>query len=380
MRIGILTLPLHTNYGGILQAYALQTILEIMGHQVVVFNKKIKYSLSLWRLPLSFTKRIIKKYIIGRKDTRIFAELYQKRDFPIIAQHTQYFINQYINTYKVDSFSTLKEVDFDALVVGSDQVWRFKYFVSMFGEGIENAFLLFAKDWRTRKIAYAASFGVDIWELSKKQTRECKELIKKFDFISVREDSAVDLCKRYLGVDNVEHVLDPTLLLKKEDYIDLVLQENEPVSGGNLFYYLLDKNEQKMSAVEKTAQFLNLNPFTVMPIDNRSRNIEDRVYPTVTKWLRGFMDAKFVVTDSFHGVVFSILFNIPFVVISNETRGSARFLSVLKMFSLENRLINNSDDLNKISSSPINWDFVNNVHEQLKEKSYNLLNSNLIPQ
>lgn len=380
MRIGILTLPLHANYGGILQAYALQTILKKMGHQVVVFNKKIKYSLPLWRLPLSFTKRIIKKYIIGRKDTRIFAELYQKRDFPIIAQHTQYFINQYINTYKVDSFSTLKEVDFDAIVVGSDQVWRFKYFVSMFGEGIENAFLLFAKDWRTRKIAYAASFGVDIWELSKKQTRECKELIKKFDFISVREDSAVDLCKRYLGVDNVEHVLDPTLLLKKEDYIDLVLQENEPVSGGNLFYYLLDKDEQKMSAVEKTAQFLNLNPFTVMPIDNRSRNIEDRVYPTVTKWLRGFMDAKFVVTDSFHGVVFSILFNIPFVVISNETRGSARFLSVLKMFSLENRLINNSDDLNKISSSPINWDFVNNVHEQLKEKSYNLLNSNLIPQ
>lgn len=380
MRIGILTLPLHTNYGGILQAYALQTILEIMGHQVVVFNKKIKYSLPLWILPLLFTKRIIKKYIIGRKDTRIFAELYQKRDFPIIAQHTQYFINQYINTYKVDSFSTLKEVDFDAIVVGSDQVWRFKYFVSMFGEGIENAFLLFAKDWRTRKIAYAASFGVDIWKLSKKQTRECKELIKKFDFISVREDSAVDLCKRYLGVDNVEHVLDPTLLLKKEDYIDLVLQENEPVSGGNLFYYLLDKDEQKMSAVEKTAQFLNLNPFTVMPINNRSRNIENRVYPTVTKWLRGFMDAKFVVTDSFHGVVFSILFNIPFVVISNETRGSARFLSVLKMFSLENRLINNSDDLNKISSSPINWDFVNNVHEQLKEKSYNLLNSNLIPQ
>lgn len=380
MRIGILTLPLHTNYGGILQAYALQTILEKMGHQVVVFNKKIKYSLPLWILPLSFTKRIIKKYIIGRKDTRIFAELYQKRDFPIIAQHTQYFINQYINTYKVDSFSTLKEADFDALVVGSDQVWRFKYFVSMFGEGIENAFLLFAKDWRTRKIAYAASFGVDIWKLSKKQTRECKELIKKFDFISVREDSAVDLCKRYLGVDNVEHVLDPTLLLKKEDYIDLVLQGNEPVSGGNLFYYLLDKDEQKMSAVEKTAQFLNLNPFTVMPIDNRSRNIEDRVYPTVTKWLRGFMDAKFVVTDSFHGVVFSILFNIPFVVISNETRGSARFLSVLKMFSLENRLINNSDDLNKIFSSPINWDFVNNIHEQLKEKSYNLLNSNLIPQ
>lgn len=305
-----------------------------------------------------------------------------KKEYLTISQNTRKFVENYINPISNTIYST-KELktfsnsyDFGAFVVGSDQVWR-----PCYSPCLTNYFFDFLpKEAKCKRIAYAASFGVDTWEFSKKQTRKSKELIKKFDFISVREDSAVDLCKRYLGVDNVEHVLDPTLLLKKEDYIDLVLQENEPVSGGNLFYYLLDKNEQKMSAVKKMAQFLNLNPFTVMPIDNSSRNIEDRVYPSVTKWLRGFMDAKFVVTDSFHGVVFSILFNIPFVVISNETRGSARFLSVLKMFSLENRLINNPDDLNEISLSPINWDFVNNIHAQLKEKSYNLLKSNLIPQ
>lgn len=377
MRIGILTLPLHTNYGGILQVYALQTVLERSGHHVVVFNHKKEHYYPLWRLPLSYVKRIIKKYVLGRNNTRIFVELHQKRDYPTIAQHTQWFVDEYIHTYNVDSFSSLKAVDFDAIVVGSDQVWRPTYFVSMFHAEIENAFLSFAKKWRIRKIVYAASLGVNTWEFSNKQTLKCKELIKKFDFISVREDSAVDLCKRYLDVGNVELVLDPTLLLKKDDYISLVQHEKEPISKGNLFYYLLDKNEQKVIAVETTAKLLNLTPFTVMPIDSNSKNIEDRVYPSVTKWLRGFMDAKFVVTDSFHGVVFSILFNVPFLVISNESRGGARFHSILKLFSLENRLIKNLDDLNKISLSPINWDLVNKLHEQLKEKSCHLLTSNL---
>ena len=144
MKIGILTLPLHTNYGGILQAYALQTVLERMGHEVVIFNHERKYRLPLWRLPLSYTKRIIKKYILGRKDTKIFAEQKLRDDYTKISQHTQKFIDTYLHTYNVETFKKLKSTDFDAIVVGSDQVWRPKYFVSLFVDRIENAFLSFA--------------------------------------------------------------------------------------------------------------------------------------------------------------------------------------------------------------------------------------------
>lgn len=373
MKIGILTQPLHNNYGGLLQCYALLTVLKRLGNEPIILNREYNYM----RYGVIFKLKQLIKNIVRFLLRRRF--VCREKEYLTISQNTRKFVENNINPISNTIYST-KELktfsdsfEFDAIIVGSDQVWR-----PCYSPCLTNYFFDFLpQETKCKRIAYAASFGVDTWEFSKKQTRKCKELIKKFDFISVREDSAIDLCKRYLDVNNVEHVLDPTLLLKKEDYVDLVLQENEPISEGSLFFYLLDKNEQKMSAVEKTAQLLNLKPFMVMPTDNSSKNIEERVYPTVTKWLRGFMDAKFVVTDSFHGVIFSILFNIPFVVISNETRGSARFYSVLKMFSLENRLIKNLDDLNKIYSSPINWDFVNNIHEQLKKKSYHLLISNL---
>ena len=211
MKIGILTLPLHTNYGGILQAYALQTVLERMGHQTVVLNHKRKYSLPAWRLPLSYTKRVIKKFVLGRKDIRIFAEQHQNKEYAIVSQHTQRFIDTYIHTYNVESFKSLKAADFDAIVVGSDQVWRPKYFEPMFGEGIDNAFLSFAHNWKIKRISYAASFGTEDWEYTDEYTRMCSELLGLFDAITVREESGVRLCKDKFGVD-AEHVLDPTML------------------------------------------------------------------------------------------------------------------------------------------------------------------------
>ena len=71
LKIGILTLPLHTNYGGILQAYALQTVLERMGNEVIVLGKKNHAQLPLWKMPLSYSKRILKKYVLGKKNIRV---------------------------------------------------------------------------------------------------------------------------------------------------------------------------------------------------------------------------------------------------------------------------------------------------------------------
>lgn len=348
MKIGILTLPLHTNYGGILQAYALQTVLERMGHQVFVFNHGRKYKLPLWKLPLSYTKRIIKKYILGKKDTRVFAEQYHRKEYAIISQHTQKFIDTYINTYNLESFKNLRLSDFDAIVVGSDQVWRPKYFTYLFNASIENAFLSFARNEKIRRISYAASFGTEDWEYSAEDTELCGELLRQFDVVTMREESAVILCKEKFGVE-ASHVIDPTMLLSKEDYIKLFDVANTLKSSGNLLTYILDGTPEKTDIINKISKEKGLIPFRVnSKAKSPNASVEERIQPSVESWLRGFYDADFVVTDSFHACVFSIIFSKPFVVIGNQDRGMTRFESLLKMFGLENCLISSHQDYTEV--------------------------------
>lgn len=353
MRIGIITLPLHTNYGGILQAYALQTVLERMGHDVCLIEEKRKpLSLPLWKAPLSYGKRILKN-ILGHP-CPIFYERKVNRESPIIRQNTDRFINRYIKRKIVDSFSDLNESDFDAIVVGSDQIWRPKYFPH-----IEHAFLDFAKDWKIRRIVYAASLGTDEWEYNSKQTSECGRLLRIFDAVSVRENSGVDLCKKHFGV-NAQHVLDPTMLLDKEDYIKLFESANTYKSNGNLLCYILDETEDKTALIKNIATGKRLKPFNVKSqSDNINSSVSERIQPPLEQWLRGFYDTDFVVTDSFHACVFSLIFNKPFIAIGNVDRGLSRFNSLLTMFGLEKRMITNVTDA--LISSGIDWNRVNKI-------------------
>ena len=236
MRIGILTLPLHTNYGGILQAYALQTILKRMGHEVVVIDTYKKLHLPLWKWPLSIPKRLICKYLLG-KDIRVLAEYNYNKTLSIINQHTQHFIQTNIHRKIIKDLSEIKPFDFDTIVVGSDQIWRARYFKSMFHTTIKHSFLDFAKEWNLKRIAYAASFGTEEWEFTEEETEQCKNLAALFDAISVREESGVQLCQSKLNVE-ATHVLDPTMLLEPYEYVNLVKKANIPPSKGNLLCYI----------------------------------------------------------------------------------------------------------------------------------------------
>lgn len=247
MRIGILTLPLHTNYGGILQAYALQTVLERMGHEASVITTPNKAELPVWKWPYSYPKRMIRKYILGKNEP-FFFESYYNRVYPIVGQYTLQFINKYIHCFEVGKLLDLKEKDFDAFVVGSDQVWRPMYYPTR----IENAYLDFARDWNVKRMAYAASFGTSDWEYTAGQTRRCRELLRKFDVVSVREESAVELCRKFFGV-NVSHVLDPTMLLDVQDYVDLVKRADIPKSKGTLLCYILDETESTTDLISRLA-------------------------------------------------------------------------------------------------------------------------------
>lgn len=186
MRICILTQPLHTNYGGLLQAYALQAILKQMGHEVWTEDRK-------WKRPLIVNVKQLIARLIKYKGLYYPTD----RQEQYMAQKTIPFIRKYITTTEPISSNTKKELrkyHFDAYLVGSDQVWR-----PIYSYCLSNYFLDFTIGQHVKRIAYAASFGTSKWEFTEGQTTRCAALAKQFDAISVREDSGVVLCKKILG-------------------------------------------------------------------------------------------------------------------------------------------------------------------------------------
>lgn len=346
MKIAVLTLPLHTNYGGILQAYALQTVLKRMGHEVWLIDEgKTKWTIPLWEKPLSYTKRAMKKYFFNKKEVVIFIENELNKTFEITTRYVRPFIKDNIDSIDLKKGKHLLiEKEFDAIVVGSDQIWRPKFY-----SAIEIAFLNFAQKWNIKRISYAASFGTDEIEYTYMQQKKCGELLRLFDAVSVREDSGVELCRKMFGVE-AKHVLDPTMLLNLDDYIKLIENSSVQISKGDLMIYILDEDSRKEDIVACVEEKYRLKSFKCNAKDWGLKDvpIEERIQPSVESFLRGFYDAKFVVTDSFHACVFSIIFRKPFCIIGNRSRGMARFDSLLKMFSLEDRMVASPDDISSL--------------------------------
>lgn len=372
MKIGIITQPLHTNYGGLLQNYALQQVLKKLGHDVITLDQIEQLPVPRLRIIASSIKIFILK-MIGKGEKLKYPFQLDENKRAYISKHTRYFVDKYINhtpamckTADFRNFCINKGID--VLIAGSDQVWR-----PLYNNNIYRSFFDFAENIDIKRYAYAASFGVDCWEYTEEQTSKCKKLIESFDAISVREESAIELCNKYFNR-KAEHVLDPTMLLDKVDYEALVYRENEPKSSGNLFTYILDESKEKTNIIEEVAKSLDLVLFKVMPkcrVNKKTiKRIDDCVFPPVTQWLRAFMDAEFVVCDSFHGAVFSIIFNKPFLIIGNKRRGLTRFYSLLKLYGLEDRIItDNEGDLSVINKN-IDWTSVNSILNSMKNKSY----------
>lgn len=367
MRIAILTLPLHFNYGGILQNYALQQVLIGMGHDVKTLDRGYPP-----RIPIRLRLRQIKEYFLkrlkGQEHNRLHFVLFYYSELRKESTYTRAFVERYINLYHVNSYQNVKEGDFDAFIVGSDQIWRPKYFYQ-----IGTAYLNFTKDWEVKRIAYAPSFGTNDWEYTPEQTSACGSFLRSFDAVSVRERKAVDLCKEHFSVD-AQWVLDPTMLLNSDDYVEKFEITEQPQSKGDMLVYVLNENDSLSAAIKDISTQKGYTPFRVnSKCEDRRLPISERIQPPVEQWLRGFYDCKFVVTDSFHACVFSILFNKPFIVFGNVKRGMERFSSLLSMFGLEDRLVSNSEQALEVSSQDIDWASVNNALDQQRGKSMQFL-------
>lgn len=346
MKIGILTVPFNNNYGGYLQAYALMTVLKKLGHEPTLIMRrpnKIKHPF------LNFTiKNMIKTVLTGKRySLKYEAEKY----FLDRGQKMITFLDTYIQPQTKYLYSK-KELRaecknrFDAYIVGSDQVWR-----AIYVPDIKNYFLDFTKGWNVLRIAYAASFGKYRPEYTLKQQEICGELISRFDAISVREDGGIDTIHNFnWNVKNETVTLDPTMLLLADDYKRL-LPTTPSLSFGKIFCYVLDAGDVKESLIGKVCSLLNKERFDVLKSDGILVSVED--------WLCGIRDADYIVTDSFHGTVFSIIFNKPFFVYVNKNRGAERFKSLLENFNLGYRMVENIEQVQSACSKVIDWRKIN---------------------
>ena len=309
MRIGILTQPLKANYGGVLQNWALQQVLIKLGHEPITIDLLPRPS--FFRYIVSTIKSLILWFIPSRR--RKFIRWHYKRS-PLFEKFVEDKIKK-TNVCHRYSIDLVQKYHLNVLIVGSDQTWRPLYNRNV----LYDMFLRFAKGFKGKKIAYAVSFGVDQWEFTEEQTQICSALVQSFDAVSVREESGVRLCKEYLKI-NAIPVLDPTLLVEKEAYLELC--SNIPERREKfLAAYVLDNSDKVEDVIQEESKKRGLFVRYYYADRNAKLNVEE--------WISVFRDASFIVTDSFHGTVFSIIFEKPFYCIANSERGNARFIDLL---------------------------------------------------
>lgn len=331
MKIALLNLPYDNNYGGNLQRYALMKVLQNMGHDVTHINLRFHWQLPWYNKPFVYSKRFIKKMLFDHH-VHINQEKELNETYNRLCTITDSFYERYIKHTNaiIETKQLTRLKGYDAYVVGSDQVWRKR----IANKYLQTMFLDFLPDDKgIKRIAYAVSMGCSENELTSKEILYLGKLYKRFDAVSVREQSALSLFESYGWTNPKATVsLDPTLLLKKEDYIELINNAKTKASKGKIFCYILDDNKEKQELIKYKEKELGMAAFQISLKGDNVASIE--------QWLRSFNDAEYVITDSYHGLLFSIIFRKPFFLFMNQYRGNARLESALKEFNIPNNFTN----------------------------------------
>lgn len=357
MRIGIVTFFRVPNYGAMLQAYSLWKYLEERGHEV----EFIDYAFgNARRIPLW-------KCFVSRQAHGCF-DVIRKKLKAYVRFNIVNFSDSFPRTRPVATFMELKDIErsYDALIVGSDQMWNPLW---CSGETLPVVMLDFAAKGEKR-IAYAVSFGTKEWKKEQKAD-EAGRLLREFDAISVREESGIKLVQELSGRDDAKWMIDPTLLHSASFYEPLLNSEC-PNRNQYVFSYMLDEwlgdedVESVMRAVMAAKGIDDIHTDKVSvggllsPIC-KLLDVQSKI--SVGAWLSEIANSDFVVTNSFHGTVFSILFHKPFLTIpvSGKMSGmNERVVSLLSMVGLGSRIINTKDldGCRDVVGSAIDWDEV----------------------
>jgi hypothetical protein len=235
------------------------------------------------------------------------------------------FIKKHVKLKEIHSFVELKKTNYDILMVNSDQTWA-NWDKKNF---LDYGFLRFAKSWAIPKFVYGASFAKDYWPYSKTFDKTAKNLLKNFTGISLRERGSIKLVEKHLGIKS-SFVLDPTFLINKKYYIKLIKGFKTNFNKKKyICVYQLDKNDITKKYIQKARKILKYKIYMVSQYQNNY----------VENFLFGIYNSKAVITDSFHGTVFSIIFNKPFIAFINSFRGRERFYSLNQTFNLKRRIV-----------------------------------------
>ncbi len=339
MRIGLLSPHYAYNYGAVLQAFALKTHLRSRGHDAVILNRRPAYHCAIPSLSGRMARRL--EVLSKRRSFGAFERRFlQPQTAPVV--------------HEAD-WEQLPAFGLDAVVVGSDQVWRDDYAFTSFGY---NMFLDFADRCpQLRRIAYAPSLGKESWNSTPEREARVRQLLHKFSAISVREHTSVPILRDKFGVEATA-VVDPTLLLDAADYTRILGIDTTP--RRRVAAYILDYDADYAAILDHTAHATGM-PVSTIGVKSPSGAASVllnrfRCMTPVTEWVRRIASAQYVVTNSFHGMVFAIIFRKQFVVFMNNERGAARFKSLLGMFGLESRLVaKDSDCYTDVLLTPIDY-------------------------
>ena len=365
MKIGIITMPLCANYGGTLQNWALQQVLKRMGHEPITLRFPVMYqgmsSAHYWTkvFPLQAARYIYHKFRGGKYEMPLTIGPWKKS-----VRGMERFVDEHINVTEYLpnlNMDDVRRYGVEVLVVGSDQIWR-----PVMYDAVKYYFLGFTGDSDILRIAYAPSVALEVWPYKPEVTVQLRELIMKFSAISVREKSSVQLVRDNLGVD-AQWVLDPTMLLDKEDYLELC-KDVPRIEESFVFAYILDMTDEKRKMAEQTARQKGC---VVKYLSSDKVKEED----TIEKWLANFRDAKYIITDSYHGTVFSLIFHKEFYCFYNNYRGNARMDSLKEISGLDDRF---GSQVVEECGKAIAYDEVEKRIEEMREKSEVFLANSLV--
>lgn len=376
MKIGIITLHRVLNFGSVLQAYGTCVVLKNIGCQPEIIDyMEHRYT------PLGAIKGIFKD-VVGGTGRSLISKLvvFPLKVLSFFIQYRNFkgFVSAFLPVSDA-SFTTLESIKkntpkADIYLTGSDQVWNSEY-----NGGVDRVhFLDFAPQGKPR-VSYAASFGKD--KLRSEEIAETRDLLDKYRAISVRERSGVEII-RDLGMEGAEQVLDPTLLLCRDEWakeFPLVKPEEEAY----LLIYSVERSMDDViySAARRIADAKGLKVVFLTQaakIPTMGGCDYQRSFSKVVDYLRYFYYADFVVASSFHGTAFSVNFNRPFVSVLPPKYGS-RPRSLLNLVGLSDRIVDNELDLTK-ALEPIDFDVVNQILIKERERSVAFLAGAILPQ
>ena len=342
MRIGIVTYHRSLNCGAVLQAYALQTFLERnFDVEVSIVDCRVRVS----RKRFAFSCASIKRFLgsVYHSLLTVGIEDWRRMRYDVFAHRHLH----YSRFFGYDS-SNVDSTGFDAFCAGSDQIWN-----PVLSRGNMLFFLDFVPDDKL-KIAYAPSIGLD--EFPEEYRDRCKELIKRFDKVSVRESSSAEMLKKLLGVE-VPVLCDPTLLLKAADYDKVAVA---PTMASRYICVYSMGNEQRLSiALEKLMEQCDLPVVWLVGGHAASWRVNRGRIRRIScfgpgEFLGYMKNASFVLTNSFHGTAFSLIYDKPFSVVLNGTATDARMTSLLEKLGLDDHAITHESEFPILRSGSCN--------------------------